>query len=221
MGGEQEEITDISQVENAIYVDKTEVRTGLKSTLDVKAKNALTVAGVSFTLELPEGLSLAKDEDEEIVCELAGERAKASKFSVFSADNGHGTYSFRIMPTSTAVINGNDGTLLTVQLQVPEMMEAGDYDLRVTDNRFTVKEEDTMRTELLPNVLSTLTVSTIEPGDVNGDNELDLTDAIMIVYYSLNLEQAGFNKAVADVNNDGMIDLTDAIIVVYKSLGVQ
>jgi hypothetical protein len=57
-----------------------------------------------------------------------------------------------------------------------------------------------------------------EPGDVNGDGAVDLTDAIMIVYYSLQLQQAGFNKAVADVNNDGMIDITDAIVVVYMSL---
>ena len=59
------------------------------------------------------------------------------------------------------------------------------------------------------------------PGDVNGDGNVDLTDAIMIVYYSLEVEQEGFNTAAADLNEDGNIDLTDAIIVVYKSLGVE
>lgn len=58
-------------------------------------------------------------------------------------------------------------------------------------------------------------------GDVNGDATIDLTDAIMIVYYSLGQKQAGFNEVLADVNNDGNIDLTDAITVVYKSLGAQ
>lgn len=58
-------------------------------------------------------------------------------------------------------------------------------------------------------------------GDVNGDGVVDLTDAIMIVYYSLGQELTDFNEVVADVNEDGTIDLTDAIIVVYKSLGVE
>ena len=58
-------------------------------------------------------------------------------------------------------------------------------------------------------------------GDVNGDGEVDITDAIMIVYHSLGLEQEGFNASVADVNGDRKIDITDAIIVVYKSLGAE
>lgn len=60
--------------------------------------------------------------------------------------------------------------------------------------------------------------STAFPGDVNGDDNVDLTDAIMIVYRSLGQETAGFNETVADMNSDGNIDLTDAITVVYKSL---
>ena len=59
------------------------------------------------------------------------------------------------------------------------------------------------------------------PGDVNGDGSTDLTDAIMIVYYTLGQEQEGFDETTADANGDGIVDLTDAIIVVYKSLGVE
>lgn len=61
----------------------------------------------------------------------------------------------------------------------------------------------------------------ITPGDVNGDGNVDLTDAIMIVYHSLGQPQTAFIEEAADVNDDGNIDLTDAVIVVYKSLGVQ
>lgn len=59
------------------------------------------------------------------------------------------------------------------------------------------------------------------PGDVNGDGSTDLTDAIMIVYYTLGQEQEGFDETTADANGDGIVDLTDAIIVVYKSLGAE
>ena len=59
------------------------------------------------------------------------------------------------------------------------------------------------------------------PGDVNGDGEVDLSDAIMVTYYSLNVVLPDFISAAADMNDDGEIDLSDAIIIIYKSLGVQ
>ncbi len=58
-------------------------------------------------------------------------------------------------------------------------------------------------------------------GDVNGDDVVDLSDAIMVTYYSLHQIPAKFNEAVADMNDDGEIDLSDAIIIIYKSLGVK
>ena len=58
-------------------------------------------------------------------------------------------------------------------------------------------------------------------GDVNGDGEVDLSDAIMVTYYSLHVAPDNFNEAAADMNGDGEIDLSDAIIIIYKSLGVQ
>ena len=57
-------------------------------------------------------------------------------------------------------------------------------------------------------------------GDVNDDGEVDLSDAIMVTYYSLHVAPASFNEAAADMNGDGEIDLSDAIIIIYKSLGV-
>ncbi len=57
-------------------------------------------------------------------------------------------------------------------------------------------------------------------GDVNDNGEVDLSDAIMVTYYSLHVAPAGFNEAAADMNGDGEIDLSDAIIIIYKSLGV-
>ena len=58
-------------------------------------------------------------------------------------------------------------------------------------------------------------------GDVNGDGEVDLSDAIMVTYYSLHEVPSNFNESVADMNGDGEIDLSDAIIIIYKSLGVK
>ena len=64
-------------------------------------------------------------------------------------------------------------------------------------------------------------VQEILMGDVNSDGEVDLSDAIMVTYYSLHEVPSNFNEAAADVNGDGEIDLSDAIIIVYKSLGTK
>ena len=64
-------------------------------------------------------------------------------------------------------------------------------------------------------------VQEILMGDVNGDGEVDLSDAIMVTYYSLHEVPANFNEAVADMNGDGEIDLSDAIVIIYKSLGTK
>jgi hypothetical protein len=64
-------------------------------------------------------------------------------------------------------------------------------------------------------------VREIVPGDVNGDGEVDLSDAIMVTYYSLHKVPANFNTEAADMNADGEIDLSDAIIITYISLGVK
>ncbi|MBO7069240.1 MAG: CotH kinase family protein [Bacteroidaceae bacterium] len=64
-------------------------------------------------------------------------------------------------------------------------------------------------------------VQEIMLGDVNGDGVVDLSDAIMVTYYSLHEIPSNFNVALADMNGDGEIDLSDAIIIIYKSLGVK
>ena len=51
-------------------------------------------------------------------------------------------------------------------------------------------------------------------GDVNGDREVDIADAVCIVNYLMGNAPAGFNAAAADVNGDGMVDITDAETIV-------
>ena len=63
-------------------------------------------------------------------------------------------------------------------------------------------------------------VQEIPMGDVNGDGEVDLSDAIMVTYYSLHEVPTNFNAAYADMNGDGKIDLSDAIIITYKALSL-
>ena len=214
--------TDISLLANAIYTSSAEVQlANHQFTLPIQLKNRVDVVGVSLTVKLPDGMTLVKDEDGDIVYKLNEERAKSSKFSVFSAIDEDGACGIRIMPTGTNPVSGTDGTLLTLTVQVADTLEAGAYPILLTDNSLSVKDnEGQLSTLELENTRATLSIITVQPGDVNADERVDLTDAIMIVYASLGVQQPGFSAAVADMNGDSRIDLTDAITVVYISLGV-
>ena len=57
-------------------------------------------------------------------------------------------------------------------------------------------------------------VSSVVYGDVNGDDEVDVTDAILVYAY-VNGKNTFTEEQLeaADVNGDGEVDVTDAILV--------
>ena len=59
----------------------------------------------------------------------------------------------------------------------------------------------------------------MKQGDMNRDGQIDMTDAVSIVYYYLGERPKVFVEETADINGDGRIDITDAIIIVYQYLG--
>ena len=216
-GGETPlEPTDISQLDNAIYVDPVETARNCTYALNIKAKNNVTMAGMGFTLTVPEGFYLDTAGDG-IFNKLDSQRAISSQFMVMTSQDGN-AYTFNVMPTSTTAISGNDGTVLTVRLK-NENAELGIHELKISDAIYSVRNDDNSYETLdVADVISTIDISDEMLGDVNGDNRMDLTDAIMIVNHSLNNTPSNFKMKVADVNGDGNIDLTDAIIVVNRSM---
>lgn len=62
--------------------------------------------------------------------------------------------------------------------------------------------------------VASFTTLSLFSGDVNGDGNISITDAVAIVNYVLGNPPAGFIAAVADVNGDSKIDISDAVAVV-------
>lgn len=61
--------------------------------------------------------------------------------------------------------------------------------------------------------------STVQPGDSNGDGEIDVLDATAIMYYFLG-RNPDITPAWADVNGDGDVDILDATIIMYMAMGI-
>ena len=193
----------------------------LPITLD-NAEFGENVVGVSFTLQLPEGVSVALDEDDDPVWSFVSERVNKKQFNVTPAQYADGTWGFRVYTTSASgVIKGTSGAFMTLTLKVAEGVEDGEYTIKLKDNKLSVKDAtNNVSSVTLADATSTLTIENYVLGDVNADGEIDLSDAIMVTYYSLHIVPSGFILKAADMNADGEVDLSDAIIIIYKSLGV-
>jgi endoglucanase len=58
------------------------------------------------------------------------------------------------------------------------------------------------------------------PGDVNGNNAIDIVDALLTAQYYVGLEPANFNPDNADVNCNGSIDIVDALLIAQYYVGL-
>lgn len=209
----QTDETNISQMDNAIYIEPTEGSAGATVNLRIKMKNKLTPVGCSFKLTLPEELRLEKDEDGDVIY-LLGNRAK--KMSLTMQDWDNGSYDFALTPaSSSAAITGNDDVIITFRVRIPDDKDTGRYLLKLEKCLIQSKVDGMTKDYSLSDVVSTLTVNDYMLGDVNGDGKVTPSDAIMTLYHYFNVEQATFNTKAADVNGDGIISPADAIETLY------
>jgi hypothetical protein len=61
--------------------------------------------------------------------------------------------------------------------------------------------------------------SAVMAGDVNGDGDVDIADAVVIVNHVVGKPTPSFVAEAADVNNDGDIDIADAVRIVNLVVG--
>ena len=110
------------------------------------------------------------------------------------------------------------------------MLLAGNHTLkaRVTGNQNSNADRVVVTADMVKVIVSdsssTISVSTPTPsgtlGDVNGDNQVDIIDALMIAQYYVGLNPQGFNQNYANVNQDGQIDIIDALRIAQYYVGL-
>ena len=55
-------------------------------------------------------------------------------------------------------------------------------------------------------------------GDANGDGEINMSDVMFIVNYTLGTPAPSFDAVAADANDDGEINMSDAMYIVNRIL---
>lgn len=210
----EEPNTDISALDNAIYVEETEGRVGHSMDIPVLLKNSSSVRAFQFTLELPEGTIINSwtlstnrlPEGTTLSDEIATQKIEGNKIKVAcSLTNGNATFT------------GNDGEIATVNVTFSEDMEEGTYPIYLTAcDVSNVGGTDNK----LSDIKASLVLEAYVDGDANGDGEVLIGDVIAILNYIVGVTSDNFNKKAADANGDGEILIGDVIAVLNIIVGL-
>lgn len=122
--------------------------------------------------------------------------------SIITGTSGSYNYGAGAIATTYYGIFSNNFYTIDVVLKVGEITYDGNTPRGVWGNKEPKDITENCAAMLLIN------------GDVNGDREVDIADAVCILNYLMGNPPAGFNAAAADVNGDGMVDITDAETIV-------
>ncbi len=181
---------------------------GGQGTLVVSMNNTENIVGFQFDLQLPEGVSLATNSNETYAASLTSRKANHSLSVNKVGDN---LYRFVSVSMNNTPFTGTEGALVNAKLRIDENIALGNYEANVKDIEMTVSNMSVIN--VIPST-ATLTIQDAEPGDMNGDTKISVTDVSCIIGYILNDAPPIFIESAADLNNDNKISVTDAVIVI-------
>ena len=126
-----------------------------------------------------------------------------------------------------------------LEAKYPEEEYIGDYVLEASDKVFLIdsmpdnvlvldqektrsKAQATTEWERIEMEEQILAAKKLEAGDVNGDGEIDIKDALLTLRYSVQLEKKLYPNQLkaADVTGDTEINVVDALRILQKSVGI-
>ncbi len=209
------EVTDISQMDNAIYIEPFTARAGDDVQIEVKLKNAEAATSYGFELVLPEGMTIAVNSDNEFDDELTLS-SRNSKHSATTNLLTNGNYKIGVASMSSKAITGNDGTVLTITAHMSEDMAEGDYPIRIASPLLVGTDASKLAIQATQ---TRVTVEDYMKGDVDGDGVVDLADAVLVINYYVGKAVNTFVAKAADVDGDGTIDLADAVKIINFYVG--
>lgn len=212
-------IADDNVPANQLTAQTEGVLIGEKAMLTIDLSNEEDIIMAEAYLSLPEGISVAMDENGKFDASLSS-RKKDHALTV--AKDNEGNYHFLCYSSSNATLKGNEGVVINVRIECDETVSAGSYE--ATLKRILMK--NAARVEIT-NADYTFDVKVLglQPGDVNGSGSVNGSDVVDLVDKILDNPVVGnFYVPAADMNADGKVngmDLVRQIAVVMSQSSSQ
>ena len=187
------------------HIEDFTVTAGETCTVSILLENQVPYTAFQTDLYLPDGLSVVQ-EDDEYIFDLTPRKSRDHILASQLQYDG----SIRLMSYSPNIntYSGNSGALVTFELSVAADF-TGPAVIALRGTLFT----NTSGVEIaLPDEQCTVTVPvTVNPGDVNGDNNVNITDVTALIDLLLSGSAA---PASADCNHDGLVNITDVTALI-------
>ena len=149
--------TDISTLDNTLYIAPTTATAGDVASLSVRMKNNVEAEGFQFSLTLPEGVSVERDDEGFPDVQLSEKRTTEKGTNTFASSlTADGTLKVMGASTNGSTISAGDGEVCKVKVRISGNMAAGSYTLLLSDVAISdtnAKSHDVAQVE------TTLTVS--------------------------------------------------------------
>lgn len=193
-----------------LHSEGTQAYIGYTADLAISMSNKNTFTAYQFDLELPAGITIAKDDNNNYVS-TKGNRYTDDSQQISVESLGNNTFRIISVSLKNGVINGSEGVLLSVSLKVDPKLSEGKYDASIKNIILTTSDETKLRSKDTSFKIETLKLL---KGDANDDSEIDVADIVSMVNYIMGNPSANFNLLAADLNGDGEIDVFDVMMAI-------
>jgi hypothetical protein len=206
-------VTDVSVLDDAIYIEPFSARIGGDVEIAICLKNVQMASAYKFDLVLPEGVTVAKDSNGRYIDALSDRHDDHTRTFNYKGDN---TYSFATLSGNSEALTGNDGAIRLVTLHVADDVAEGTYAIEIKNASYSQPNGTEI---ILPNTITSITAESYVLGDVNGNGHVDIGDAVSIVNYLVGKPSTTFVEKAADTNKNGHVDIGDAVTIVNYLVG--
>lgn len=166
-----------------------------------------TYTAFQLNLELPEGVTIAKNDDKYIA---ALDEDRKGDHSLKVSKKSEGVYRLMAFSLSNTVFSGTDGPLVYVTLQADASAVNGSKKGTLSEQVLTEESGDqNYLDDVSFNIIMSSTLSLM--GDVTNDGQLTAADVTALARYIIGRNPSPFNVAAADVNGDTKIDIADVV----------
>ena len=177
------EDTDISALDNAIYIENFEAGIGKQVTISIKMKNSGQIRGYQCDLYLPEGMSFAKDGSNNPIARISGGRTTTEYHALTKSIQDDGCLRLLCNASEVHYFSGNDGEVAQVTVDVSESMAAGNYTISLKNIKMG---------------------ATSNPEEGTSIDEIKSTVTVAVQNYDVLLDE---NSTVAPTASDGAVDV--------------
>ena len=201
-----------------VKVASVSMMPGESKTLSVELENETAMIAFEFRMRLPEGVTIAKDEDGDFA--VTKNSTRLGKHDMTVALDNDGRYHFLCYSNPIRNIKNNSGELLSIELSCAADAATGSYTGYIEDIIFS--DPDKNRIDLADCSFNVTIGTATIAGDVNNDTEITIADVTALVNIILgkdNEKPYEYNHKAADVNGDKVISVADVTALVNIILG--